>query len=260
MDRRQQPDDLSLPGWRWRPWSCGRLLTGLLWLCAFGSGAQAEPRDVSGAVGPVLAASPSRRPCPSLSSDEERVSAIYLDLDTALRVGGDPALRVGRQRWFCADSGVWAPSAGIDLVSTDPSALTLLLESESGEIWEIELARLDAAPLEPAAFASDRDEFFINAIEWTEDAELAVVDADFEVDLFGGDSVRGRVLWNAPWTPNEDAFVPLTDADRRNAWPGQVSIRGPELARLFRADGGVSLSSASADGQQHVAPSPSRWR
>ena len=214
-------------------------------------------------------------------SDDERVSAIYLDLDVQLQLPARPgprverpAPRVRRQQWFDASSDqsdVVCPldptestlirqsssrvgceielptldprldptvsasaDAGfsLDLISRDPSALTVILEFAAGEIWEIGLATLDGGPLEPAAFASDGAGFFVNLIEWGEDGELVVLDADFEVAFADGDSVGGRILWNAPWTPDEEPFVPLSDDDWANAWPGEVSIEGPALRLL----------------------------
>ncbi len=150
-----------------------------------------------------------------------------------------------------------SPSAdagfSIDLISQDPSTLTVILEFAAGEIWEIGLATLDGGPLEPTAFASDGAGFFINLIEWGEDGELVALDADFEVAFADGNSVGGRILWNTPWTPDEEPFVPLSDDDWANAWPGEVSIEGPDL-RLLADTGWVEewLDSAPTEGLVRV--------
>ena len=222
---------------------------------------------------------PVQEPLCVSSSDDERVSAIYLDLDLALPAGPRSRIersapRIRKQQWFdvsfnrsevacpldpaestlileslsgvgCEivlppvdprlDSAV-SPSADMDfsleLISLDPSALALILEFAAGESWEIRLATLDGGPFEPTAFASDGAGFFINLIEWGEDGELVALDADFEVEFSDGNLVAGRILWNAPWTPAEEPFVPLSDDDWANAWPGEVSIEGPALGLL----------------------------
>ncbi len=252
-----QVDDRPIVSRRGRSWGWSPLLTAWLLLCAFSTDALAEQVDVSTALDgagfriateldeagllgkqfkkelskPVPRFPPEEvflpiQPCSRMRGDEELLSAIYLDLDVPLA-----SERFRREQWFCADFD----PLGIDLISLDPSSLTVILESDAGEIWEIGFARLDGSPLEPAAFASDAAGFFINLVEWNEDGELAVLDADFEVELADGDSLWGRVLWNAPWTPDEASFVPLTGDDWENAWPGEVSIEGPALDRLFRA-------------------------
>jgi hypothetical protein len=228
---------------------------------------------------------PIQEPLCVPSSDDERISAIYLDLDLALPAGPrsrieQSAPRIRKQQWFdvssnqsdvvcpldpaestlileslfevgCAivlppvdprlDAAV-SPSAdtgfSLELISLDPTALALILEFPSGESWEIGLATLDGGPFERTAFASDGAGFFINLIEWGEDGELVVLDADFEVEFAGGNRVAGRILWNAPWTPDEEPFVPLSDDDRANAWPGEVSMEGPAL-RLLAETGWV---------------------
>ena len=235
-------DGRPIASCRGRLRGCRLLITGVFSLCAIGSGALAGQADVAEAMGWAGFDAPRLSPpCAPLVADEERVTAIYLDLGISLLLGHDSLRRISKQRWICSDSdllgvgGSQASSASfiIDLISLDPSALTLTLESGSGEIWQIELASLDDGPLAAAAFASDGAGFFINLVEWSEAGELAILDADFELELPSGESLWGRVLWNATWTPDETPFVPLTDDDWNNAWPGEVSIEGPVLDRLF---------------------------
>ncbi len=240
IDQREQSGDRAIPRRRRRSRCCGRLLAAALALCAVHAGARAGPADVSGRLVRLELDPPRPGPsCAPLSDDGERVSAIYLDLEIA-PASDPPAPPIRDQGWFCApsDLGVAFLASGadvaMDLASPDPSALSVILESSSGAIWEIELSRPDEAPLEPAAFASAHGGFFVNAIEWGEEAELAVLDADFEVDLANGVSLWGRVLWNAVWTPDEDPFVPLSDEDWKGALPGEVWIEGPALELLFR--------------------------
>jgi hypothetical protein len=249
MERREPLDGLPIPGPR-RP-SRRRVLrlTGMLWLCALGTAAsgqpiQVDPTQIPVAIGDLVFEVAPAPPCPrlALAAEGEPVRAIYLDLETALFPEQDPPGRIRWRRWFCADSEAGAapprPAGAalrLDVQSDRPSTATAVLTARSGEAWEIGLARDDESPLEATAFASDRGGFFVNSIEWSGDGELTALDADFEVELPDGASLWGRVLWNAPWTPDEPPFVPLGEADRRKARPGEVRIGGPAPDRLFRA-------------------------
>ena len=278
--RQLEVDDRPALGRRTSSWTCSLALASALSLCIVTTGALAKKAPNSTAMGSrEWVGLPVREPLCAPSSDDEPVSAIYLDLDIQLPAGPSSlielsATRVRKQQWFDASSNqsdvicplnpaeltlilesssgvdceielptveprldpVVSPSAdtgfSLDLISLDPSTLALILEFASGESWEIRLATLDGGPLEPTAFASDGTGFFINLIEWGEDGELVALDADFEVEFADGNSVGGRILWNAPWTPDEEPFVPLSDDDWANAWPGEVSMEGPALRLL----------------------------
>lgn len=235
MDQRKQAEDAPIPGRRSR--SCGPLIAALLSLCALGSAALAQEPNVPRAMLRAGLDLPvSSRPCPPLSTDAEPVRAVYVDLETALRVKELPRGWIRRQQWLCA-------GFDIEVAAPHPSRLSLILESSSGDIWQLDLAGADEAPLEAGVFASERAGFVVNRIEWTGDGELAVLDVDLEIGLSAGASLWGRVLWNAAWTQDEEPFVPLTRDEWQNARPGEVSIRGPALDRLFlviRPDGASS--------------------
>jgi len=180
-------------------------------------------------------------PCAPVSAEADRLIAIYLDLDPAPRAEAGLPSRMPMRQWLCASSAsseIASPSLSpaalsIDLLALDASTLALTLESEAGDIWEIDFARLDGLPLEPAAFASDGAGFFINRVEWSDAGEIISLDMDFEVDRAEGDSLWGRLLWHAPWTPDEPAFTPLSLEEWAQASPGEIVIVGPDFAALF---------------------------
>ncbi|MHC4137763.1 MAG: hypothetical protein ACYS0K_22690, partial [Planctomycetota bacterium] len=142
-DERIKVDDRPILRQDWRSWGCSLVLTVVLLLCAIATGALAQEAPDAAAMGQAGRAGSHLSCAPILGDQERRVSAIYLDLEIQLpseRIGdiqlprGRNAFielspeRMQKQQWFGVDSDLL--DVGCSLV---PGALTLILESASGE-------------------------------------------------------------------------------------------------------------------------------
>ncbi len=156
--QQMEADDRPASSRRTSSWTRSLALAGALSLCSVTTGAlaqQAPNSIVMGSPGSTVMGSsgtigvPVQEPLCASSSDDERVHAIYFDLDMQLPAGQGSliersATRVRKQQWFDVSfnqSDVACP--------LDPAESTLILESLPGVGCEIVLPpvdpRLDAA-------------------------------------------------------------------------------------------------------------------